>query len=111
MPQEIVRTTIQNMDDARLNAPGVYVIAYMGRIVYVGKASESMAHRINTHVYGAMEAREQLGKWLVKNADHENMRLDGLVVPYGVDAQAWTKDVEAACIRKFRPLLNEQLNG
>lgn len=105
-PKKIIRTTLA---DRIPDAVGVYIIAYLGKILYVGKAEHSVNDRINNHRNNAL--KEQLGSWMIRCDDWPNIRLDVLVAPDLVDLRTWTKLVEAACIRKFSPLFNIALQA
>lgn len=102
-PSEIVRTTIDQVGIQSLPRAGVYVIAYLGRVVYVGMTSSSVGERLRQHCYLAEPS--DLGEWLGRVRDWENIRLDVLVPPEGV-GRKWLKSAERACIRQFTPLLN-----
>lgn len=79
----------------------IYIIAYLGRVVYVGKAQDGVEARLAGH----MTAPSRLGSWLRRVDDWENVRLDVL----GAHDDDWLRRAEEACIRRFRPLLNTQL--
>lgn len=81
---------------------GVYVLAYMGRVVYVGRASISVADRLSNHVYTC----DDVGSWMRKvQGDWDNVRLDVLEIPDDCDS-GWLDTVEMALIDRFRPLFN-----
>jgi excinuclease UvrABC nuclease subunit len=103
--KSLTRTTLDNLDD--LPNSGVYVLAYMGRILYVGVAS-NVIQRLKTHVYGA--TRGELGKWIRRMSDYCNVRLDVLEPPDNCDSPSWMRQVEAELIVKFNPLFNTALN-
>lgn len=105
-----IRTTMDKFGIDILPNAGIYILAYMGRIVYVGRTIDSIEHRLRIHVYSAEKKEEQLGRWLIINADHENIRLDCLDIPDDVDDMGWLKEVEEKCIKVFKPLFNSQLN-
>ena len=106
-PESIVRTTLDQTEDLPLT--GIYIIAYMGRIVYVGKAMYSVARRITQHYNNGLN--ECLGEWLHKvQLDWCNVRLDVLEPPNTVEARYWLRQAEAALIREFRPLFNNLMN-
>lgn len=96
------------MENEIPDVPGVYIVAYMGRVIYVGMA-KSIGSRIRGHATDAWKDAEHLGKWLLLNHDHVNIRLDALVQPDGAD-KSWRRQAEAQCIRKFSPLFNNLLN-
>ena len=103
-PKEIIRITL---GDEIPDIEGVYVLAYMGRIVYVGKAECGVLSRLKEHINNAID--ELLGAWIMKNRDWENIRLDILVPPISKNMRLWVAEVEDACIKRFDPLLNIQL--
>lgn len=109
MKYPTVRTTLDKIGEVILPTPAVYILAYMGKIVYVGKAENSVEQRLSSHRTCAQRPSESLGKWIIKNADHSNIRLDILSAPDGAPFN-WAREMEAKCIRRFRPLLNTQLN-
>ena len=108
-PSKITRTTLDRMED--VNIPGIYIIAYMGKVVYVGKSRDSISGRLVTHWYNSNRNNELLGKWMARIFhDHYNVRLDVLEIPCKViDEKTWLREVEAELIRYFSPLLNVQL--
>jgi hypothetical protein len=84
---------------------GIYIIAYMGKILYVGKASVDVLGRISNH----QSQFTKIGVWLLKSkGDWENVRLDVLEQPDDAN-KTWLKDAEALLIRKFNPLFNTNL--
>lgn len=103
-----VRTTLHDMDN--LPNAGVYVIAYMGKVLYVGKASESVFGRIKGHLY--RRSIEDLGTWMYRvRDDWHNVRLDVLEPPdETIDVGYWLRSAESSLIRCFHPLFNEQIN-
>ena len=60
--KSLKRTTLDNMDD--LPHYGVYIIAYMGRVLYVGKANDSVVGRLKSHLYKCDV--EDVGGWMFK---------------------------------------------
>lgn len=109
-PKNITRTTFDRVGFDSLPNSCVYVLAYMRKIVYVGKTANSATNRLMGHVGNVRERKELLGRWLIVNADHVNVRVDCLETPDSVDEQAWLRETEIACIRKFKPLFNETYN-
>ncbi len=102
------RTTFDQISEIILPASGIYIVAYMGKIIYVGK-SKNLTHRIPAHIYSADRNYEYLGRWLLINRDHENIRIDILGTPHDVvDEDVWLKKTEARCVQQFRPLFNTQ---
>lgn len=103
--KSLTRTTIAECAD--LPHSGIYIIAYMGRIVYIGKAVD-VGRRLAGHITG--RANEMLGNWLdAMRFDWPNIRLDVLETPDDADGQAWNSDAERALIRRFNPLFNKAL--
>lgn len=104
-----VRTTLHDMDE--LPTTGVYVVAYMGKIVYVGKTNYSVFHRLENHL--RHRDREDFGGWMYKvRDDWHNVRLDVLETPDNVDApDYWLRTVEGLLVKKFKPLFNDSLNS
>ena len=97
------RTTMNKIDS--VPAVGVYVIAYMGKILYIGKSNQSINDRIISHIYKG----DRLGFWLrCMQFDWHNIRLDILEMPDDEDAY-WLGEVENRMIRYFNPLFNTQL--
>ena len=104
--KSLKRTTLDNMDD--LPHYGVYIIAYMGRVLYVGKANDSVVGRLKSHLYKCDV--EDVGGWMFKvRDDWHNVRLDVLEPPDEGDVDVWLKGAEAACVRQFNPLFNTML--
>lgn len=105
-PKDKHRTTMAETDN--LPHVGIYVLAYMGKIVYVGKAEESVIARLEQHCRNCN--KESLGNWLINLRDDWcNIRLDVLEPPDNGDTHSWLVSAEAALIRKFKPLFNVQL--
>ena len=105
-PSEFIRITLA---DEIPSTPGIYILSYMGRIVYIGKAETDVKGRLETHRWEALDSSEILGEWMVKCDDWSNIGLDILVPPFDYDIRVWLQDAEAACVQKFNPLFNEQL--
>jgi len=112
-PKEFHRTTLNVAFDEHTVLPlsGIYILAYMGEVVYVGKAMDISA-RLRSHCVIQARKRQQLiDGWLWNMVwDYGNVRLDILETPDECDEQQWLRATEAACIRQFRPLLNVRLN-
>jgi len=108
---ELVRTTLYDATKADiLPLAGVYVIAYMGKVVYVGKASSGVGPRLVGHITNALD--ELLGGWMLKlRDDWQNVRLDVLAPPIDADTDRWLKTAEEKLIIRLRPLFNEALNA
>ena len=105
-PIEIIRTTLDKIEDIP-DVEGIYLIAYMGRILYVGK-SFSVPTRIVGHYLNALD--EKIGRWLVLSEfDCENTRIDILVAPLCDDVKSWLRIAEGRLIRKFDPIFNTML--
>lgn len=110
-PKEYHRTTLACAFDGRTLLPhsGIYVLAYMGQILYVGKA-EDVVDRFRLHCLHGRPLR--VDGWLREMAwDYDNVRLDILETPDDVIESHWLANTEAACIRRFSPLFNTQLSG
>jgi len=82
---------------------GVYIIAYLGRVLYVGKASLSVQERLNGHIYRCSE----VGAWMRKvQYEWDNIRVDVLEEPDEAPSN-WLTLTEDALIKEFFPLFNE----
>jgi len=103
-----IRTTLDKIGTEPLPHAGIYLLAYMGRVVYVGISAVSVEQRLLTHMHKALD--EPLGQWLTLNADHANIRLDVLVPPTDAEPHYWLRQHEALLIQHFHPLLNTLLN-
>jgi hypothetical protein len=101
--------TRTNMEEAvDLPYSGVYIIAYMGKIVYVGKSGYNVSERLTNHVLN--RHKEPLGGWLYNmRFDWINIRLEVLESPDDVNETYWLQETENALIRKLKPLFNEKL--
>ena len=99
----LTRTTLSELDD--LPHAGVYVIAYLGKVLYVGKASESVHGRLHNHMYKP----SRIGVWM-RNAQDDwcNVRLDVLEQPDSAGVE-WLDAAELALIRHHAPLFNDAL--
>jgi len=110
---ELTRTTIDKAFDKEALLPnsGIYILAYMGKVIYVGKATR-VAERLRSHCATVATKNLAVDDWLqMMEWDYVNVRLDILEVPSNVtDEFSWLKETEAACIHKFSPLMNDQLN-
>lgn len=104
-PKERIRITLA---DEIPEISGIYILAYMGKIIYIGKSEDNVALRLAGHKYNAIN--ELLGAWMIRCNDELNTRLDILTPPDNSFVSKWLRDAEAACILKFKPLLNEQFN-
>ena len=91
-------------ETADLPMCGIYILAYMGRVVYVGKATSGIAQRLEQHIENRLY--ELLGYWMyMLQMDWVNIRLDVLEAPDdGTDY--WLREAEARLIRRFNPLFN-----
>lgn len=98
------RTTLDKTDDLPLY--GIYVLAYMGKIVYIGQTTKGIGDRLSEHV----RANDLVGEWIHKLIpDWANVRLDVLEPP-DEGARYWLNEAEAAMINYFTPLFNELCN-
>ena len=104
-PKSIYRTTLDQVDNGKIPHAGIYVIAYLGKVMYIGKAERSVEDRINTHC----RQFTPIGLWLKQaEFDWSNIRVDILEVP-DYENRYWLQQAEAALVRKFNPVFNEQL--
>jgi len=104
--KSIKRTTLDNLD--YLPNLGVYIMAYLGRVLYVGK-SNCVHNRIIQHMkYIETEIDHYL--WKI-SSDYINVRLDVLECPDDADGEAWIKETEAQLINRFKPVFNVMLNN
>lgn len=102
----LTRTTLHDM--GALPHVGIYIMAYMGRVVYVGKAEESINYRLHGHLY--KRDVEDIGAWMYKvRDDWHNVRLDVLECPDNVDSRRWLVAAESALIHQLCPLMNTAL--
>ena len=102
----LTRTSLSELG----NVPfcGVYVVAYMGKIVYVGKASQDVVSRLIGHWQNRMN--EPLGNWMDKvRADWDNVALDVLEPPDNVNVDYWLQSAESALVQRLNPLFNTAL--
>lgn len=106
--KSITRTTLEHIGESPLPHAGVYIIAYMGRILYVGKSNDSVIRRLSSHLERA--DIDDIGGWMYKNRyDWHNTRIDVLEAPDNIDINFWLREVENALVKKFSPLFNVQL--
>ena len=85
---------------------GIYILAYMKQVVYIGKSESGVNERLVKHV----DRRTNVGSWMASIAsDWSNVRLDVLEAPLYADSRAWLKETEARLIAWFRPLFNDLL--
>lgn len=104
--KSLTRTTISGLEDTPY--AGVYILAYMGKILYVGKSNYGVVERIKSHINNA--DHDDVGGWLWKvKSDWHNVRLDILEAPDDIEIDYWLRYVESEMVRKFKPLFNEQL--
>ena len=103
--KSITRTTIEKMDD--LPHVGIYIIAYLGKVIYIGRARESVIGRLKAH----MVTCTPIGAWIRRVNDWYNVRLDILEAPDCADVDRWLDTAETALIHRFTPLLNVALMG
>ena len=100
------RTTVA--DSGNLPNIGLYVIAYMGAVLYVGKAEVSVWERLRSH----MTTIAPIGAWLRKvQDDWDNVRLDVLEPPTDTDAHLWLCEAERALIARLDPMFNTASGG
>lgn len=104
-PHSFTRTTMDKWDN--LPDMSVYVIAYMGAVLYVGKAVRSTAIRIREHLYP--RSPSDIGNWLRLVPDWKNVRLDVLEAPLDETANSWLIRAEAALTNRFQPIFNRRI--
>lgn len=86
---------------------GVYIIAYMGKVVYVGISASGVANRIEQHI----GANDSIGRWLrAMQWDWHNVRVDALCIPDDADRR-WLREAEAALVRRHAPVFNAVLQA
>ena len=107
-PDDIVRTTLGDLENTKIPHRGVYVIAYMKQVVYVGRAHKSVAERLYNHFL----CRSRISTWMRRmDNDWDNVRLDILEPPLSIaDYKQWLTDVERRLIKHFKPLFNTNYN-
>lgn len=104
--KSLTRTSLACLDN--LPNCGVYILAYMGRIVYVGKTNYNVSARLVNH--WTNRAQELLGNWMDKlKLDWDNVALDVLEPPDDVDGDYWLRQAEAALIKRLNPLFNDKM--
>jgi hypothetical protein len=103
------RGALADIETAALPMAGVYVLGYMGRVLYVGR-STNVPERLRQHLWPPATRPLLVDHWLqaVGWADAYNVRLDVLECPAD---EGWLPVAEEACIRRFRPLFNVALNA
>ena len=100
------RTTFDQVYETPLPYVGIYIIAYMGEVLYVGKAESSVFDRLNGHIE---RRKSRIGLWLyAMEFDWKNVRLD-ILEPPAYEGHDWLVKVENACIKQFNPLFNDRL--
>ena len=101
------RTTLAAVE----NIPyvGIYVIAYLGKVMYVGKAESSVYERLRQHLASA----DPIGAWMRKvQDDWENVRLDALEAPVNVASpHLWLREAERALVAEFNTVFNVATGG
>ena len=104
-PKQIHRTTIYELVNNDPLISGVYNIAYLGKIMYVGRTESTITDRLAHHCY----EKSKLGRWLTSiQDDWVNVRID-ILEPASTNDKKWLAQAEEACIKKFRPLFNDLL--
>ena len=100
------RTTVSKVFEEEQNYAGVYVLAYMGQVLYVGKAEADVSESLNNHM---MYSHSRIGIWLrAMQWDWSNVRID-ILEPTEQGGNQWIKDAEIACIKHFLPLFNDYM--
>jgi hypothetical protein len=103
--KQLHRTTLDKMGDG-LPYSGIYVIAYLGKVLYIGKAEESVYARLKGHIY---YRPDRVGRYLQNiEFDWENVLLDVLEPPDDAPAN-WIREAENVLIKRFQPIFNDQL--
>jgi len=106
-PKSKYRTTLAQLEQLP-DITGIYIFAYMGKILYVGQ-SASVPDRIRGHYTNAGD--ELIGAWLrCFENDWGNVRLDLLEAPI-LHSDQWMDAAEIALIKRFNPLFNQQLQS
>ena len=106
-PNEIVRLTIADVGKRSLPNCGLYIIAYSGEVIYVGRTDHSIETRLNNH----MTRYDDVGDWLWQMRDEwKNVRIDALEPPLDVDAIEWMIEAEKKAIVHYNPLFNTEHN-
>ena len=104
--KSLTRTTLHDMD--ALPHCGIYIIAYMGKILYVGKGVDGVFGRLSNHLLN--RDTEDIGGWMYKvRDDWHNVRLDVLEAPDDGNVDVWLREAEASLINLFRPMFNTHL--
>ena len=104
-PKQICRVTFDQLGKTPLPNAGIYIVAYMHQILYIGKAKISVSDRLRSH----MVLMTRIGRWLrMYELDWENVRLDVLEIPDGQSEQ-WLFQAENVLVKVFKPLFNSQL--
>ena len=99
--KSLIRTTLDKTDG--LPYSGIYIIAYLGKILYVGKTIDSVSVRLYQHWIN--RGKEDLGSWMDNiRQDWHNVRLDVLEAPDVENFDYWLRQVENLLIKKFNPL-------
>lgn len=104
--KRLTRTTLRELKDVPFS--GVYIVAYMGRVLYIGQSDNDVVSRLKHHLY--RRDTELLGGWMYKvRDDWHNVRVDVLETPDDVNSKDWLQKVESVLVRKFTPLFNDAL--
>ena len=105
-PKRIHRTTFDIISRGLFpNVMGVYIIAYLGKILYIGKTERSIPERFRQHFHN----KSRIGNWLMSMSfDWDNVRVD-VLEPEAFYETDWLSLAEEACITKFNPLFNQRL--
>jgi hypothetical protein len=101
--KKLHRTTVGDLYESDEKLMGIYIIAYVGKVIYVGKTTNDVSVRLISHTY----QKNKIGTWLLTLSDDlHNIRLD-VLEPEDHDDEVWLAAAEVACIRHFSPLLNK----
>lgn len=93
-PNERIRITLA---DSIPDTPGIYILAYMGKIVYIGLTQDSVYHALLYHQY----KQDRLGQWMSEQ-DPASVRLDILIPP----SLGWMIPARRALKQYFHPVIS-----
>jgi hypothetical protein len=100
--KKLHRMTINEIEEIESPLIGVYVVAYKGEIIYVGRTMDCITFRFLEHYY----QKSDFGKWLrFVQEDWQNVRLD-VLEPQDASDKQWLIDAERELIKKFNPVFN-----
>ena len=103
--KRLVRTTLRGLA-GDLPRVGVYVISYLGKVLYV-EQSVDVEVRLAQHLRAG--EWDDFGGWMSKvRDDWHNVRLDVLEPPDEGNQRKWLAEVEGALVREFSPLFGQE---